>query len=661
MGREAIKLAREGFCILPIHSVQNGKCSCGNPNCKDPGKHPCTEHGVKDATLNIEQINDWWDQWPDANIGIATGRKSGLIVLDEDPRHGGSESLVELEKKCGPIRETRRSITGNGEHYYFQHPGGSIRIKNAQPLEGYPGIDVRGDGGYVVAPPSLHKNGKRYRWDETSPEELAPIPPPLLDLLLKNPSPKMSINEDSETITEGSRNSTLASFAGSMRNRRMTEAEILPTILSINSNRCNPPLDESEVEKIVRSIAQYPPGDSTRKEGRSSAMTRSHKHLNIEQLEERFQRRLLLGDRFVIKVVIASVVANRLDGDPLWLFLVGPPSGAKTELLGSLGQVPLVHPLSDLTTHTFASGMKGSEDASLLPKLDYGTILVLKDFTTVLSMPRDSRAVILSQLREIYDGSYTKAFGTGKKLEWKGKLGLIAGVTPILDTHYSIFNVLGERFVQYRIQQPDPVLVAKRAIDFQGKEAEMREDLAQAMHDFYASLKLPCNPKLLDRTQNRIANLAAFCVKARSSVVRSPYGNKDIIYVPEAEAPPRLAKQLATFTKALVICGVKKDPYAITRRLALHGIPKVKLAIISVLNQEMDYTSLEKIALNIRYSQKTTRRYLDELYAFGITQIRRASKNRSDRYALSDNSLDQIEKAELESSLLCDTTVGGYE
>jgi hypothetical protein len=147
-----------------------------------------------------------------------------------------------------------------------------------------------------------------------------------------------------------------------------------------------------------------------------------------------------------VDLALATVVANRLDGDPLWLFLVAPPSSGKTETLMSLVDTEDVYPLNNLTPATFISGyeQKG-EDASLLPKVD-GKTIVMKDFTSILTMHRDARAEILSQLREIYDGAYSKDFGNGKHVEWRGKVGLLAGVTPVIDREYAFNAALGERF-----------------------------------------------------------------------------------------------------------------------------------------------------------------------------------------------------------------------
>jgi hypothetical protein len=150
------------WAVLPLHTIMNGLCTCGNPSCSSPAKHPRTPHGVKDATTDEAIIRRWWTQWPDANIGIATGAISNLVVLDIDPRHGGNESLEQWKTQYGTdFLNTLTSCTGGGGlHLLYSHPG--VPIKNRVGIA--PGIDIRGDGGYIVAPPSLHISGQRYTW-----------------------------------------------------------------------------------------------------------------------------------------------------------------------------------------------------------------------------------------------------------------------------------------------------------------------------------------------------------------------------------------------------------------------------------------------------------------------------------------------------------------
>ncbi len=143
-------------------------------------KKPATEHGFHDATLDAAMVETWFDG-TDHNIGIATGAASGLVVIDLDTEpegHDGRETWRTLQQACGAI-DTRRAITGRGgEHWLFTHPGQHIRSRTKIA----PGIDVRADGGYIVAPPSIHPNGRAYEWiNEGTP--LADLPAWLLAML----------------------------------------------------------------------------------------------------------------------------------------------------------------------------------------------------------------------------------------------------------------------------------------------------------------------------------------------------------------------------------------------------------------------------------------------------------------------------------------------
>jgi energy-coupling factor transporter ATP-binding protein EcfA2 len=219
-----------------------------------------------DATTDGLTIRHWWAQWPDANVGIVTGGKHGLLVLDVDPRHGGDDSLCELERQHGPLPDTVESLTGGGgRHLLFQHPGGSI---TSRPIA--PGLDIKADGGYVVAPPSVHASGEVYRWEGAShPDDvpLAPLPPWLEELLTAQ-RPRAGLDRAAEgalavTIREGQRNQTLTSLAGTMRRRGMSEAAIRQALQIHNAQSCVPPLPEEEVTRIAASVARYAPAPSS--------------------------------------------------------------------------------------------------------------------------------------------------------------------------------------------------------------------------------------------------------------------------------------------------------------------------------------------------------------------------------------------------------------
>jgi len=148
--------------------------------CRRRGKEPLVPGGFKATTTDPATIRSWWRRWPDANIGLATGRPSGLIVLDVDPRHGGDETLLDLP----PLPHTVECLTGGGgRHVYLQWPGFAVRCR---PNAFGPGLDLKADGGYVLLPPSVHPSGRRYTWELSShPDDtpIAALPDWLLDMI----------------------------------------------------------------------------------------------------------------------------------------------------------------------------------------------------------------------------------------------------------------------------------------------------------------------------------------------------------------------------------------------------------------------------------------------------------------------------------------------
>jgi hypothetical protein len=162
-----------GWLVIPCHDLSTGACSCLSEHCSSPGKHPRVERGLHAATTDPALVDRWWTRWPTASVGVRTGSESGLVVLDIDPRHGGSRTIKSLIDRHGDLRDVPRVRTGaGGWHLYFAHPG--VPVPNSAGRLG-PGLDVRGDGGYVIAPPSGHVSGRSYRW-EIEPASLPPLP-----------------------------------------------------------------------------------------------------------------------------------------------------------------------------------------------------------------------------------------------------------------------------------------------------------------------------------------------------------------------------------------------------------------------------------------------------------------------------------------------------
>lgn len=265
MLQEALYYASLGLRVFPLHSNEDGRCSCGRADCQSPAKHPRTRNGVKDATADVEQIAKWWTWWPGANIGIATGGGVCVLDVDNDEERGesGSASLADWEEEQGCLPPTWLSLTGGGGlHYLFKTPDG-VEVRNRAHV--LPGVDVRGEGGYIVAPPSVHISGNTYEWEASnSPEdgaELAEVPEALLRLMLGRTSGGAAFALP-EAVAEGGRNDTLFRLASSLRAKGVSEAGILAAVKAENGVRCSPPLSERECEQICTSAFRYEPGVS---------------------------------------------------------------------------------------------------------------------------------------------------------------------------------------------------------------------------------------------------------------------------------------------------------------------------------------------------------------------------------------------------------------
>ena len=185
----ALVYARRGWEVFPCHSPARGpaRCTCCRPDCGSPGKHPRVKDGLHSSTRDPDVIRRWWASWPNANVAIRTGAPSGLVVVDVDPDHGGDRSLEVLLGEHAPLPAGRTIRTGSaGLHFYFAHPGHVISNDAGRRLGA--GLDVRGDGGYVIAPPSLHVSGRRYGVAAHG-GEIPPLPDWLLQML-RPPEPE---------------------------------------------------------------------------------------------------------------------------------------------------------------------------------------------------------------------------------------------------------------------------------------------------------------------------------------------------------------------------------------------------------------------------------------------------------------------------------------
>ncbi|MEV4706681.1 bifunctional DNA primase/polymerase [Actinoplanes sp. NPDC049316] len=170
----ALAYARHGIPVLPVHHPgQDGSCSCGRPDCDRPGKHPRLRHGLTDASTDPRRIEMWWARWPDANIGLRTGIAMDVADVDSATGWHGLRHLLGGAIPAGPQVRTG----GGGWHFWFTPTGYGNRVHLL------PGVDWRGAGGYVLAPPSRHANGTSYYWVVRPDESCAPAPEALCGLI----------------------------------------------------------------------------------------------------------------------------------------------------------------------------------------------------------------------------------------------------------------------------------------------------------------------------------------------------------------------------------------------------------------------------------------------------------------------------------------------
>lgn len=223
------------------------------------GKRPLVVwEPLQNSRPSAEQVSNWFNRWPDANIGIITGEISNLIVLDIDPKHGGDTSLDRLERQFGQLPATVEAVTGGaGRHLYFAHPGGLIRNRTGLAQ----GIDLRGDGGYVVAPPSIHPSGRPYVWAaDRSPEDIALAALPQWIFLSSGGRARRTLLDwrhlVHDGVPEGQRNSSIASLAGHLLWHQIDPEVVLELLLAWNRLRCRPPLEDAEVAQIVSNIVR---------------------------------------------------------------------------------------------------------------------------------------------------------------------------------------------------------------------------------------------------------------------------------------------------------------------------------------------------------------------------------------------------------------------
>lgn len=279
--------------------------------------------------------------------------------------------------------------------------------------------------------------------------------------------------------------------------------------------------------------------------------------MTLASLHQELAKLLYIEDQGMVNIILASILANSLKiGDPVWLTLIGPSSGGKSQIIRPFAKAnpQLIHKLDDLTANTFISGSLGMA-ASFLGRIGPHAILSMDDLTVLFSKNVEARGEILSQFRMLYDGRFSKSSGNRKEdMTWEGYVGMISGSTPSIYRYFAEVADMGERFVSYRMKTFDK----HKALDFITANQHSSRDLDGMLSELLGSYikELMATPNLMDlavlsdETKATISATAEYCTLLRTPVhidERSGFVDE----FPEPEMPFRVMKQLTYLAQGL--------------------------------------------------------------------------------------------------------------
>lgn len=368
----------------------------------------------------------------------------------------------------------------------------------------------------------------------------------------------------------------------------------------------------------------------------------------LKDVHDVFKKWLFLDSTDGIDVLLATLISQRLEGPPVWLFLVGPPGSAKTELISSLSDLNEdIYATSTVTPHALISGANFQgmkEDPSLIPKLD-GKVLVIKDFTAVMGTKDQEKEEIFSILRDAYDGQCGKIFGNGVVRAYHSRFTVIAAVTPMIyDLGYRHAQ-LGERFLKYSLADnlvhPDEYQIISRAIENTDHETKMRKEIRDAVREYVnRSLKGTVLPTITPELKDRIIWLGKFGARMRGTVSRDSYRNDIMTSRPTAEVGSRLGIQLAKLCRSLAMLHkreeVNDEDYKVVKKVMLDTVMQRTEDVLRTLHlqHERGPISTGDLAKLTRYPVPTVLRLLQDLHVLDI--VVRSGSTYKHRWRVSD-------------------------
>jgi Bifunctional DNA primase/polymerase, N-terminal len=625
-----------------------------------PNKHPACNEWEKKFKVGRAEIELWPKVYPDAKgTGILTAYVPtfDIDVLVPDAADAVENLVRERFDEQGPIlvrfgRPPKRAIP-----FRCDQPFGHLEVNFIAPDGPAHKLEILGDRQQVIVAGLHGDTGKYYRWHGGAPGRVRREELPFLDAdqarQLIDDAAELLVRDFNFKIGQGKANgadgqpadwetlvANIVSGADFHRSLTSLAASSIARGFGIKKTieflrglmQCHPgPHDarwKDRYDEIARAVKsadkKFDPGQPAQIATQQQTKATPKK---IDQVIETFDRWLILDDKTALYAMLGTVAGNLLDGDPIWLGIIAPPSSAKTELLNSLAGLPHVVVAEVLTPAALLSGTPKNQKArnatgGLLPQIgDFG-ILAFKDFGSVLDLRIEMRGEMLSALRRVYDGEYVRQVGSdgGRVLKWTGKAGLLFAATQKYDLYHAVVGTLGDRFLLVRLNSGGEDQVDQCFKHIGAATKTMRAELAEAVAGLFVGLPVPLveSAPLTPAEITRLKEIVMLAVKLRAGVERDRI-KRDIEAVYDAEGPARLALSLERLFAGLLVIGLTRpQAMQVIEAVAKDSTPRFRLAAFDALTAKWQTT--RKIATAIKLPTTTTQRALEDLVAQSLAE-----------------------------------------
>jgi hypothetical protein len=571
-----------------------------------------------------------------------TARTSNLVVVECDTEEG----LAEVEALELPPTLTARSSEKYKRHFYFRPPADLERVEKVGFRFEEAGLRAD-DNRYLVAPPALHPSGRIYSFlPGLGPGEvtIAELPLELYRKLIERwketeGETREATRSDPEAkFRQGARGDAIFRYACQQRRWSADRDEILEHALLFNERKCDPPISRERVEMQVdgamkkdgeQELPKDEPASNDDGSELDGVLLAVRRYLDVSDGEEDF----IVG-------ALATAVSKALeDEEPLWLILVGASGGGKTEAIKLLADLAegRVDELTRAGLLSWAPG-KRAKRVGLLTRIPPSSLVTISDFSTVVTMgDREARARMFGMLRVVYDGRVYRSIGgqpagEGDELAWEGHLTVIAGATPVVDTHTSFEGALGERWIMLRLSESDEQRARERArFVVRREDASRSREQAQAVAQrlvLAARERIP--GRLSEKTQERLINVSVFVAHARAGVVYEGQGKHRVITgIPTPEEPTRLVGQLVRLARCAVALGLNEvDALRLATKAALDSVPLARLRALRAIADNPIGATVSDVQRALKRANWWIAKYeVDALTTIGVVREEKAEIN----------------------------------